>query len=401
MRQTTIAIVALVVIVPILSVAAAPRALAQAPTSTGRRTHLGTHSTVSAPRVQAAADGVLDLFKQKLVVAIADAHGLAQEEEFYSALVRDPRFAKEVGNVVVEFGGSAAQNIIDRYENGGEVSLTELRQVWTDVAGWMPGPFGLGYVNFYANVRAANLNLPANDRISVWLGDPSIDWSKIHSFQDLEPYLSQRDENMFRVISGEILKKNKKALLIVGSAHLFGPSSLAARIDQAYPNSMAVVTPFTGYIETDCNARFVGYAKDWPLPAVAGPVRDTSLKSELQLPGCNYVPKSEILRIEKMLSTPPPPGTKPPPGMSAPPSAAALISAESNMASGASADELLYLGAPRDLLQAPIDPSIYLDPEYFKEMNRRAQCCTPTHYSLDWDRLVQQTSVIPRKFQAR
>ena len=187
----------------------------------------------------------------------------------------------------------------------------------------------------------------------------------------------------------------------MGSEHLFGPSSdsLAAKIGRTYPNSMAVVAPFTGYIDSDCNARFVAYAKDWPVPAVAGPVGDTSLKSEIQLPGCNYIPKSEIQRIEKMTSTQPPTGTKPPPGMSAPPSPAALISAENNVVSGASADELLYLGPPRDLLQAPIDSSIYLDPEYFKEMNRRAQCCTPSHYSLNWKQLVQFNSVVPTKFR--
>jgi len=342
---------------------------------------------------------VLDLFKQKSVVAIADAHGLAQEEAFYSALVRDPRFAKQVGNVVVEFGGSGAQDIVDRYENGEGVSFAELRHVWTDVAGWLPGPVGLGYVNFYANVRAVNLKLGPASRIKIWLGDPNVDWSNIHSFQDIQPYLAQRDDNMFRIITDEILKKQKKALLIVGSAHLFGPLSLGARIDEAFPKSMAVVAPFPSYIEPDCNARLVAYAKDWPVPAVAGPVGGTSLKSELQLPGCNYIPKSEIQRIEKMASTPPPPGMKLPPGMSVPPSPAALISAESNIMSGTSADELLYLGPPRDLLQAPIDPSIYLDPGYFKEMNRRAQCCTPTHYSLDWEQLVQSNSVVPRKFR--
>ena len=58
---------------------------------------------------------MLDLFQHKSVVALADDHGLAQEEVFYSALVRDPRFAEEVGNVVVEFGGEASQDIIDRY----------------------------------------------------------------------------------------------------------------------------------------------------------------------------------------------------------------------------------------------------------------------------------------------
>jgi hypothetical protein len=397
MRSTTITIIAPFCLL-VLLLATASQAFTPTLVSAERSTPAVRESAAPAPLVESAIDGVLDLFKQQSIIALADAHGLAQEEAFYSALVRDPRFAKEVGNVVVEFGGSAAQSIIDRYVDGQDVSVTELRQVWTAVAGWLPGPVSLGYVNFFANVRAVNQKLPPDHRIKVWLGDPKVDWSQIHSFQDIEPYLSQRNESMFRIISDQILQKQRKTLLIVGGAHLFGPGSLARKIDQAYPHSVAVVAPFTGYIESDCNARFVAYARDWPVPAVVGPVGDTSLKSEIQLPGCNYIPKSEIQRIEKMASTPPPPGTKPP-GMSAPPSPAALISAESNMVSGASADELLYLGPPRDLLQAPIDPSIYLDPEYFKEMNRRAQCCTPSHYSLNWEQLVQFNSVVPGKFR--
>src|SRR5436190_10317774 len=68
-------------------------------------------SAESAPWVKPAVDGVLDLFQHKSVVALADDHGLAQEEVFYSALVRDARFAEQVGNVVVEFGGEASQDI--------------------------------------------------------------------------------------------------------------------------------------------------------------------------------------------------------------------------------------------------------------------------------------------------
>src|SRR5262249_16712039 len=64
-----------------------------------------------APEVKAAVDGVLGLFQQKPVVVLCDQHGLAQEEDFYSALVRDPRFAENVGNVIVEFGGEASQGI--------------------------------------------------------------------------------------------------------------------------------------------------------------------------------------------------------------------------------------------------------------------------------------------------
>jgi hypothetical protein len=121
----------------------------------------------SATEVRPAIDGVLNLFVRKPVVALGDAHGLAQQEDFYSALVRDPRFATEVGNVVVEFGGEASQGIIDRYIAREDVPLIELRRVWTGTPGWVPGPTRLGYINFFANVRAANLKLPAQDRIKV------------------------------------------------------------------------------------------------------------------------------------------------------------------------------------------------------------------------------------------
>jgi hypothetical protein len=365
---------------------------------------LGPPASEPAPQVKPAIDGVLNLFKQRQVVALGDFHGVAQEEAFYSALVRDPRFAEQVGNVVVEFGGSAAQDIIDRYVNGEDVPFTELRHVWTDVVGWLPGPFALGSINFYANVRAVNMKLPVAHRIKVWLGDPKIDWTKINSFHDLQPILAHRDDNIFSIISDEIRKKQKKTLLIIGTGHLVAPDlgpggprpiSLSIRITDAYPNALAVVTPFTGYIEPECNAKVVARAKDWPVPAVVRPIEGTWLKSELLLPGCNYIPPEQIEQMKK------PGGVgfgmkwlgpgKPPD----------MISFQINMRSGVKSDAILYLGPQDTLTESPMEPSIYLDPDYFKEMNRRAQCCVPTSYTLNWDNIVQQDSVVLRKFQPR
>ena len=48
------------------------------------------------PSVKPAIDGVLSLFQEKPIVVLCDYHGLAQQEDFYSALVRDPRFAEKV-----------------------------------------------------------------------------------------------------------------------------------------------------------------------------------------------------------------------------------------------------------------------------------------------------------------
>lgn len=389
-------LIALVILL-VISGVAARRALAQAPARTQRPIPIGSHSTVPAPRVESATDGVLDLFKQKSVVAIGDVHGLAQEEAFYGGLIRDPRFAEEVGNVVVEFGGEASQDIIDRYVNGADVPLTELRRVWTETVGWIPGPTSLGYVNFYADVRATNLKLAPEHRIKVWLGDPKIDWSGINSMRDLAPYLATRDDNFARIIDDEILSKQKKALLIIGTGHLFGPDGpgpLRDKIDASYPSALAVVSPFTGYIEPECNAKVVARVADWPVPAIAAPVQSTWLKSELELPGCNYMPPEQLAMMKNMPA--PPPGARWQ-GPGKPPSREDIIKMQMNLLSGAASDAILYLGPPDSLTESPVDPDIYLDPAYFKEENRRLQCCSLGGGALDWDQLVQENSVIPRK----
>lgn len=72
-------------------------------------------SSLPATNVSAAVDGILAAFRDHPLVGIEDNHGLAQEEDFYAALMRDPRFAREVTNVVVEFGGAGRQNTLDRY----------------------------------------------------------------------------------------------------------------------------------------------------------------------------------------------------------------------------------------------------------------------------------------------
>lgn len=359
--------------------------------------------------VQPAVDGVFELFKDKSVVALGDAHGLAQEESFYGALVEDPRFAKLVGNVVVEFGGAVAQGIIDRYVAGENVPFSALRRVWTDTAGaFSPGePAPLGLVDFFASVRAANMKLPPGRRIKVWLGDPKVDWSKIHSFQDLVPILRQRDAHLFQVLDRNILKEHKKALLIVGLAHLFSPVSMnmvGTRLNRRYPGAMAVVAPFLGYIEPECNRNVVARAKGWPTPALAWPVAGTTLQSWLQLPGCSYVPAAQVQRMQAMAKMMAkmhgrPGGRVMTLGGGTPPSPTEMLSSEFDVLSGRRADAILYLGPPATLTDSPIEPSSYMNQKYFEEADHRARCCSPSGAPLNWDQLLEQGSVLPRRFQ--
>jgi hypothetical protein len=72
-------------------------------------------SSSSSPLIVcSAADGIFAAFESHPLVGLADYHGLAQEEDFFTVLIRDKRFANDVGNVVVEFGDAAQQSTLDR-----------------------------------------------------------------------------------------------------------------------------------------------------------------------------------------------------------------------------------------------------------------------------------------------
>src|SRR6476646_2778747 len=92
----------------------------------------------SPPTVEKATDGIFAAFQAHPLVGLGEWHGLAQELDFYSALVRDPRFAKEVVNIVLERGDAAQQGWVDRYVDGENVPYAELRKVWADAAGMFP-----------------------------------------------------------------------------------------------------------------------------------------------------------------------------------------------------------------------------------------------------------------------
>jgi hypothetical protein len=321
-----------------------------------------TPQATMRPAVTPAADGIFAAFKTHPLVGLGDYHALSQEQDFYAAIIRDPRFAREVGNVVVEFGGAAHQDIVDKYVAGEDVPYLELRKVWTDVVGWLPTVTSLGLIDFYAQVRTVNLALPKDQRIHVWLGEPSIDWSKIKTRDDFHPILGLREKHAADVIENEILGKNRRALVIYGGLH-FGAGmedTLKDLVEHDHPNAFFTVLPYTGFVEKSCSLRFERNARDWPPPALATPVRETSLEKELRPRNCHNEPPITLNFG---------------PGVSQAEFARATARTEAVRA-GTAGDALLYLGPARSLARAPIAPDIYLDPEYRAEIARRFELMT-------------------------
>jgi hypothetical protein len=326
---------------------------------------------LSAPSVHPAIDGILDAFATHPLVALGNSEGNAQQEDFYAALVRDPRFAREVGNVVVEFWAGAHQDILDRYLNGEDVPFTDLRKVWSDLVGYN-FPADMGLVNFFVTVREVNRKLPPDQRIHVWGGEPPIDWSKItRGFSPPPPrgtqsplteadfnfWIGQRASYPAGIIEGKILAYNKKALVIYGAGHFYGEDSLIRQVEAKHPNSVFKVQMYYGFAAKSCSESFEKIVRKWPTPALAMPIKGTSLADSLYTPRCDVVPitswQFEPATTDAEKSR--------------------MISGVERMISGANADALLFLGKSATLTQSPFEPSIYLDADYRQEMNRHAE----------------------------
>ena len=321
--------------------------------SAGLTAQQSTSSSTPALSAAPAIDGVMAAFQTHSLVGMCDWHGLAEQEDFYVDLIRDPRFAKDVRNVVVEFGGAAQQETIDRYTDGQEVPYEQLRRVWNETVGWIPTVTRLGYLNFFAQVRAVNQNLKPANRIHVWLGSPPIDWSKINTREDAVQVLHETDRYPANLIKSQILAKGKKALVIYGSAHFFEEGTIEGLVEASYPNAFFMVTPYIGFIEKKCSDSFEEATQKWPMRTLLTPVRGTVLQSQLQAPGCHFFPSvtfaANVTQAER---------TK------------AFADME-NEASGVDGDALLYLGPAATLTESPITPDIYLDESFRSEINRR------------------------------
>ena len=313
------------------------------------------------PKVTGAADGIFEAFRTRPLVGIAEWHGLAQELDFYAVLLRDPRFAAEVGNVVLEVGDAAQQAVIDRYVAGEDVPYTELRKVWADTVGWFPTVTFAGSINLYATIREVNRTLPPERRIKVWLGDPPIDWSAIKTKAEWQVLEDQRDSYPAALIGREILAKGKKALVIYGAGH-FGiyPAydNLRVLVEKDHPGALFIVSPYVGYAQKDCAARFAGHIKSWTAPMLATPIRGSSLEQDIWGPGCNAFARPD--------SAPKPLSDE-----------QYANSGRNNL--GLTSDGLLYLGPREGLLNGPHDLDIYMDSEYRAEMDRRMVLRTGEH----------------------
>jgi hypothetical protein len=323
-----------------------------------------------------AIDGIFEAFEKYPLVGLGDRHGLTQEIAFYEQLIRDSRFARDVGNVIVEFGDAAHQDVIDRYVNGEVVPYTEFRKVWINTVGFIPTVSSSYYAHFFFQVRQTNLDLPPEKRIRVWLGEPPINWSEIKNKDEFMKLLGKRDPYPAGIITKNILEQNRKALVIYGSGH-FEPLNkeeeaiyarwrkefpetasqiyrfLQKQIETEYPDAFFVAQVYVGFKDEECTNRFEKRFDDWSFHVLATSVPSTTLERELR--ECLPKPKSWD------------------PPQAWPEFMQEYIRTHPNDHTLFKGDAILFLDAAAKLTQSPQFDDLFLDEELRQELSRRLE----------------------------
>jgi hypothetical protein len=164
---------------------------------------------------------ILNAFQSSPIVALAEGdHGNEQGHAFRLSLIRDPRFAAVVNDIVVEYGNARYQEVADRFVRGEAVADGILREIWQNTT--QPNTVWERpiYEEFFRAVRAVNAALPRERQLRVLLGDPPIDWDAIRTTQDLVKWIEARESYPADLIRREVIARSRRALLIYGSGHL-------------------------------------------------------------------------------------------------------------------------------------------------------------------------------------
>jgi len=202
-------------------------------------------------------------------------HGNEQGHAFRLALIRDPRFAARVNDIVIESGSARYQDYVDRFVRGEEVADVFLRAARENTVTPTPAWDRPIYDELFRAVRDVNRSQPPDRQLRILLGDPPIVWNEVRNADDYRSWLMRRDSHPAEVIQREVLAKGRRALVVYGDGHFQARSerpgrSLVGILETGGTNVFAVTSTF---------ADLSAFQKDvagWPTPWLAS-LKGTSL----------------------------------------------------------------------------------------------------------------------------
>lgn len=182
---------------------------------------------------------ILDAFEHHNVVALSEPHRNEQAHALRLALIRHPRFASLVDDIVWECGNARYQDVMDRFIAGDDVAWNP---AWQDTIGSIGGTLcdQQMYEDLLRAVRELNMRLQKDRQVRVLLGDPPVDWDTVKSAEDAVSWAEQRGSHVAAVIRREVLSRGRRALMIYGWAHLMH-ANIRHNYDSSRPSTIGMV----------------------------------------------------------------------------------------------------------------------------------------------------------------
>ena len=191
--------------------------------------HAQDAARVPAVRVDPIS-AIIDAFAMYPVVALGEGpHGNEQGHAFRLALIRDPRFAARVNDIVIESGSARYQDYVDRFVRGEEVADVFLRAARENTVTPTPAWDRPIYDELFRAVRDVNRSQPPDRQLRILLGDPPIVWNEVRTAEDYRPWLRRRDSHPAELIQREVLAKGRRALVVYGDGHFQARSERPGR----------------------------------------------------------------------------------------------------------------------------------------------------------------------------
>ncbi|HZQ17617.1 MAG TPA: hypothetical protein VFA90_02765 [Terriglobales bacterium] len=227
---------------------------------------------------QPAAPAILAAFDRYEIVAMPEAHGDKDLDDFIFSLIRNPEFPEKVNDIAVECGNSLYQSILDRYIAGENVPFAKVQKVWRNTTQPMCGISGF-FEQLFPLVRAINLTLSPTKRLRVLAADPAIDWDHVKTIDDYLRF-KDRDVSIASIMEKEVLAKHRKALMLFGVVHLMHgvavppPGNAVTIYEKDHPHVTFVINNLADDLNVPASA--VSRFANWPVPSLAA-ARDTWL----------------------------------------------------------------------------------------------------------------------------
>jgi hypothetical protein len=186
-------------------------------------------------------DAILKALDTHDIVGFGEAHISENEHQVIQALLSDPRFPMKVNDLIVEFGNSHYQSVVDRYVAGEPVSENELRATWRNALFFMVWDRPI-YEQVFQKIREINQKLTPDHRVRILLVEPPFEWSTVTSATEFNRLDLQRDQYYADRIEREVLSRGRKAVAIFGTLHFLRTPYWSGAAVARDPNKAAMIS---------------------------------------------------------------------------------------------------------------------------------------------------------------